>query len=135
MTKILIVDEDTDVLRLLRVKLGGAGYEVSRARDGQEALSLAASVQPDVVVAETLLGDIDGLELVARLRQITAPAPIVIALSGQHSDEDIAAALVAGADDFVAKPFSPTGLLERIRVNVIRTGVASPTGKVSQQRG
>lgn len=129
MTRILIVDEDSDVLRLLRVKLGGAGYEVSRARDGQEALSLAVSTQPHVVVTETLLGDVDGMELVTRLRGAAVPAPLVIVLSGQQDDEAIAAVFAAGADDFVGKPFSPTGLLERIRVNMLRAGVPAPAGE------
>jgi DNA-binding response OmpR family regulator len=125
MTKVLLVDEDTDVLRLLRVKLNGAGYETLRARDGQEALALAESGRPDLVVMELLLPDIDGGDLVARL-QAGASAPRVIVLSVKNGDDDIAAALAAGAADYVTKPFSPQALIERIRVTQIRSGLTNP---------
>ena len=119
MTRILIVDEDTDVLRLLEVKLKGAGYETSRARDGGEALTLAGTDQPDVILMELLLPDTDGVELISRLRNSVKPAPIVITLSTRTADEDIHAALASGAADYVTKPFSPQALLERIRVNLV----------------
>lgn len=125
MTKVLIVDEDTEVLRLLRVKLSAAGYEISRARDGQEAKNLAADVQPDVVVMELLFPDMDGLELMSFLQADRSSAPIMVVLSNQTEDTDIASAFAAGAADFVTKPFSPQALLERIRVNLIRAGLHS----------
>jgi DNA-binding response OmpR family regulator len=129
MTKILIVDEDTDVLRLLRVKLSGAGYEVSRAQDGQEALALAEAEQPELIVTELLLPDVDGIDLLSRLQSATAIRPLIVVLSGKTTDADIAAALSAGAVDYVTKPFSPQGLLERIRVNMIRTQLADVVGQ------
>jgi DNA-binding response OmpR family regulator len=129
MTKILIVDEDTDVLRLLRVKLSGAGYEVSRAQDGQEALALAEAEQPEQIVTELLLPDVDGIDLLSRLQSATAIRPLIVVLSGKTTDADIAAALSAGAVDYVTKPFSPQGLLERIRVNMIRTQLADVVGQ------
>ncbi len=124
MTKILIVDEDNDVLRLLRIKLNGAGYEVAQARDGQEALALAEIEQPDLVITELLLPDVDGIDLLSRLGADKSSQPLTLVLSGKTADEEIAAALSAGAVDYVTKPFSPQGLLERIRVNLIRAGLA-----------
>lgn len=123
MTKILIVDEDTDILRLLRIKLTGGGYEITQARDGQEALSLIETVQPDVVITELLLPDIDGLTMVAHLLDAPSP-PLVLILSGKTAHEDISAALSAGVADYITKPFSPQGLLERIRINLIRAELA-----------
>ena len=123
MTNILIVDEDTDVLRLLRVKLTAAGYEVLRARDGKEALALAEKEQPEMVVMEKRLPDIDGLALLSQLRSRITPAPLVLILSGESADEAISAAFSAGAADYLAKPFSPQVLLERLRVNQIRAGL------------
>jgi DNA-binding response OmpR family regulator len=123
MANILIIDEDTEVLRLLRLKLTAAGYEISRARDGAEALELARETRPDIVITELLLPDIDGAELIQRLRAAAQP-PLVLVLSGKTADEAIAAALAAGAADYICKPFSPQGLLERIRVNLIRTSQA-----------
>jgi DNA-binding response OmpR family regulator len=134
MTKILIVDEDNDVLRLLRIKLAGAGYEVIQARDGREALALAEIEQPDLVITEILLPDIDGIDLIARLGAVGKSLSLTLVLSDKTGDDDIAAALSAGAVDYVTKPFSPQGLLERIRINLIRVGLAEaafadPTGQ------
>lgn len=120
MTTVLIVDEDTSVLRLLDVKLSGAGFEVMRARDGSEALALAQAESPDVVVTEVLLPDIEQPDYLMLLRK-TVPNALVLVLSSLHMDETIASALAIGADDFMSKPFSPLALLERLRVNLIRT--------------
>ena len=123
MTRILIVDEDNDVLRLLRVKLSAAGYETSQARDGKEALNLADEQRPGIVIMETQLPDMDGLALLSQLRKKIHPAPQVLILSRESSDEHIQAALSAGAADYLTKPFSPQALLERLRVVRIRAGL------------
>jgi two-component system KDP operon response regulator KdpE len=125
MTRILIVDEDTDVLRLLRIKLTNAGYEVLRARDSREALQIVAGQQPEVVLTELVLSDCDGMEFLEQL-SLAAASPLVLALSSRNSDDAIAAALAAGADDYLSKPFSPQALLERLRVNLLRGGLAVP---------
>jgi DNA-binding response OmpR family regulator len=105
----------------LEVKLKSAGYETSRARDGSEALTLAGTDQPDVILMELLLPDTDGIELISTLKNSVNPTPIVIILSTRTADEDIHAALTSGASDYVTKPFSPQALLERIRVNLVMT--------------
>ena len=129
MTKILIVDEDTDVLRLLRVKLNAAGYEVSRARDGKEALVQVEKEQPEIIITELLLPDINGLDLLVQLKAEQSTAALILILSSAGSDEEIAAALAAGAADYVSKPFSPQLLLERIRVNRLRAALAAAIGE------
>ena len=134
MVNILTVDEDTDVLRLLRIKLSAAGYTVTRARDGQEALAAAQpddAPAPDVIITEMLLPDMDGVDVVRRLAALPS-APLVIVLSGERADAAMAAAFAAGATDYVTKPFSPQGLLERVRVNLIRAGrVSASAGEVA----
>ena len=134
MVNILTVDEDTDVLRLLRIKLSAAGYTVTRARDGQEALAAAqpeAAPVPDVIITEMLLPDMDGVDVVRGLVALPS-APLVIVLSGEREEAAMAAAFAAGATDYVTKPFSPQGLLERVRVNLIRAGrVSASAGEVA----
>jgi DNA-binding response OmpR family regulator len=129
-TKILIVDEDTDVLRLLRVKLNAAGYEVSRARDGKEALAQAEKDQPEIVITELLLPDLHGLDLVVQLKTRLSPTALILILSSAGTDEVIVSALAAGAADYVSKPFSPQLLLERIRVNRLRSVLAQKIGEL-----
>ena len=129
MTRILIVDEDVDVLRLLRVKLAAVGYEVNQARDGGEALELVGKEKPDIVITELLLPDMNGLDLLSQIKNAVSPSPLVMVLTGERADEHISAALYAGAADYISKPFSPQVLLERIRVNIIRVEQAARTSQ------
>ena len=120
MIRILIIDEDTDVLRLLRVKLTAEGYEVFQARDGKEALDIAEKDAPEVVVMEQVLPDMEGHVLLTQLKELLSPETLVLILSSERGDEDIERAFSAGASDYITKPFSPRVLLERLRVNMIR---------------
>lgn len=131
MTRVLVVDDDTDVLRLLQIKLGGAGYAFSRARSVQEALAAVAE-GPDIVLTELALPD-DGDGLL--LGRLALSVPLVLALSARADDASIRAALGAGAADFIAKPFSPEGLIERLRVNLIRAGLDAPAKAQEERRG
>jgi DNA-binding response OmpR family regulator len=127
-TKILAVETDANVLHLLAVKLRKAGYEVITANDGAEAADLARAEKPDVVISEVILPGLKGLALTRRLKAEPRTAPLVILLTVLGSDHDIAAGFAAGADDYMTKPFSPLVLVERLRVNLIRTGRISPDG-------
>ena len=129
MKKILIVDKDTDVLRLLRIKLTAAGYKVSLARDGKEARTMVERENPDLVLTELLLPDINGYAFLSQLIQETSSPPIVMVLSSQGTNEDISTALSKGAVDYITKPFSPQVLLERIRVNLIRANLVESTSE------
>jgi two-component system KDP operon response regulator KdpE len=113
MTRILIVDDEPQILRALRINLTARQYDVHVAADGREALLSATTTRPDLVVLDLGLPDIDGVDVIRELRAWT-PVPIVV-LSGRADSRDKVAALDAGADDYVTKPFSIEELLARIR--------------------
>ena len=119
MTRVLVVDDEPQLLRVLRVHLQARGYQVQAALDGRSALELAARSLPDVVVLDLGLPDISGVEVIAGLRGWTE-VPIII-LSVHEEEADKITALDAGADDYVTKPFSMAELLARIRAASRRT--------------
>jgi len=125
MTRILVVDDEPQILRTLRINLRARDYEVDTAGDGATALRTAAGTHPDLVVLDLGLPDMDGVEVIRGLRGRTA-APIIV-LSGRAGSADKVAALDAGADDYVTKPFGVDELLARIRAASRRvTTPASP---------
>jgi two-component system KDP operon response regulator KdpE len=123
MTRILVVDDEPQILRALTTTLRGVGYEVERASTGEEALALAGSRPPDAIVLDLILPDISGVEVCRELRRWSA-VPVVI-LSAVGDEEQKVAALDAGADDYVTKPFGVAELLARIRAALRRV---VPTG-------
>ncbi|MFC4856456.1 response regulator [Actinophytocola glycyrrhizae] len=133
MTKVLVVDDEPQIVRALRINLTARGYEVSTAATGQEALRVAAAVHPDVVVLDLGLPDIDGATVIAGLRGWTS-TPIIV-LSARTDSGDKVAALDAGADDYVTKPFGMDELLARLRAAVRRaaTGQAGEEAVVETQ--
>jgi two-component system KDP operon response regulator KdpE len=110
----LIIDDEIQIRRLLRVVLEGAGYAVHEAESGQYGLSEIALRRPAVVLLDLGLPDLDGLEVLRRLRE-WSDVPVLI-LSVREDESDKVAALDAGADDYVTKPFSSAELLARLRV-------------------
>ncbi|MFI7641537.1 response regulator [Nonomuraea sp. NPDC049400] len=113
MTKILVVDDEPQILRALRINLAARQYEVAVASDGSSALRGAAEWHPDLVVLDLGLPDIDGVDVIHGLRGWTR-VPIVV-LSGRAGNQDKIEALDAGADDYVTKPFGIEEFLARIR--------------------
>ena len=113
MTRILVVDDEPQIRRALATNLRARGYEVDLAPDGEAGLALAARARPDVVVLDLGLPGIDGIEVVRGLRG-WSDVPIVV-LSVRESETDKVAALDAGADDYVTKPFGMDELLARVR--------------------
>jgi two-component system KDP operon response regulator KdpE len=111
---VLVVDDETQIRRLLRVCLEAAGYRVEEASNGQEGITQAAQRRPDVVVLDLGLPDLDGVSVLKRLREWSR-VPVVV-LSVRDREEDKIAALDHGADDYVTKPFSTGELLARLRV-------------------
>ena len=109
----LVIDDEIQIRRLLRVALEAAGYTVHEAPSGQEGLQAVAFRRPDVVLLDLGLPDLDGREVLRRLRE-WSEVPVVI-LTVRDSEEEKVAALDAGADDFVTKPFSTPELLARLR--------------------
>jgi len=123
-TKVLVVDDEPQIVRALRINLSARGYEVLTAHDGATALRLAADGKPDVVVLDLGLPDMDGTDVIAGLRGWTT-LPIIV-LSARTDSADKVDALDAGADDYVTKPFGMDELLARLRAAVRRSAVAGP---------
>ena len=113
-TKVLLVDDEPQLLRALRINLKARGYDVATADDGMTALAVAARALPDVVVLDLGLPDMDGIEVIRGIRG-WSDVPIVV-LSGRAASADKVDALDAGADDYVTKPFGMDELLARLRV-------------------
>lgn len=112
--KVLIVDDEQAIRRFLRTSLSAQGYEVHEAAKGEDAVLQAANIQPDLIILDLGLPDTNGIEVTKRIRE-WAKTPIVI-LSVQDQDTEKIAALDAGADDYLTKPFSVGELMARLRV-------------------
>jgi two-component system, OmpR family, KDP operon response regulator KdpE len=130
-SRVLVVEDDPQLLRAMRITLHARGHEVVTAATGRKALSEAAAARPDLVVLDLGLPDLDGVEVIEGLRGWTS-VPIIV-LSGRTSGGDKVAALDAGADDYVTKPFGIEELLARIRAVTRRT--AGDDGAVAVELG
>jgi two-component system KDP operon response regulator KdpE len=119
--RVLIVDDEPQILRALRINLRARQYEVHTAATAGEALAVAAAHPPDLVILDLGLPDMDGVEVIGGLRGWSA-APIIV-LSGRADATDKVTALDAGADDYVTKPFGMDELLARLRAAARRTGL------------
>ncbi|MEU4218247.1 response regulator [Actinoplanes sp. NPDC026623] len=119
MTRILVVDDEPQIVRALSINLRARGYDVDTAADGTCALRAATRNQPDLVVLDLGLPDMDGTDVIRGLRGWTA-IPIIV-LSGRAGSHDKVDALDAGADDYITKPFGIDELLARIRAVTRRT--------------
>jgi two-component system KDP operon response regulator KdpE len=111
---VLVIEDEPPIRRFLRPTLASQGYRIVEAESGEDGLLQAATRQPDLVILDLGLPDLDGLEVIRRLREWTA-VPIIV-LSARGAESDKVAALDAGADDYVAKPFAVGELLARARV-------------------
>ncbi len=109
----LVIDDELEIRRFLRVSLNANGYEVHETAAGNEGLTMAATLRPDVIILDIGLPDINGLEVLIRLRE-WSHVPI-IALSARHGETDKISMLDAGANDYLTKPFSVGELMARIR--------------------
>lgn len=127
MTRVLVVEDEPQIVRALVINLKARTYEVDAAADGAAALELAAARHPDVVVLDLGLPDMDGVEVIRGLRGWTR-VPILV-LSARHSSDEKVEALDAGADDYVTKPFGMDELLARLRAAVRRAEPAAGSGE------
>jgi two-component system KDP operon response regulator KdpE len=117
-TSVLVVDDDRQLLRALRVNLAARGYEVLLAPDGATGLAMAAQHRPDLVIVDLGLPDMDGIDVVVGVRGWSG-TPIIV-LSARHTEQGKVNALDAGADDYVTKPFGIDELLARVRAALRR---------------
>jgi len=125
MTKenVLIVDDQVDILELLRYNLAKEHYTVHCARTGEEALRLVQAIVPDLIILDLMLPGMDGLDVCRILKRTPGTAAIpIIMLTARTEDADIVTGLELGADDYVTKPFSPKVLIVRIRTVLRRPG-------------
>jgi two-component system KDP operon response regulator KdpE len=128
MTRVLVVDDEPQILRALRINLRARQYDVVTAATGAQALEQAAAHPPDLVILDLGLPDMSGIDVIGGLRGWTA-APIIV-LSGRADSPDKVEALDAGADDYVTKPFGMDELLARMRAAARRTPVAEAPPRI-----
>jgi two-component system KDP operon response regulator KdpE len=120
--RVLVVDDEPAIRRFLRVTLDAQGYQVYEAQTGQEALQAVPGCRPDVVILDLGLPDMEGHEVIRKLRE-WSPVPIIVLSVREHEQEKITA-LDAGADDYVTKPFAVGELTARLRAALRRTANA-----------
>jgi two-component system KDP operon response regulator KdpE len=123
--QVLVIDDEIQIRRFLRISLQSQGYQTHEAAQGDEGIAVAAQLRPDLIILDMGLPDMDGLDVLRRIREWTN-TPIII-LSVRDTDRDKVMALDAGADDYLTKPFSTDELLARIRVAVRHAAPAEDT--------
>ncbi len=126
--KVLVVDDETKIVKLVRAYLEQAGYAVVEAGDGQTALIQARREKPDLVILDLGLPGIDGMEVARTLRR-EGDVPIIM-LTARVEDTDRIVGLELGADDYVTKPFNPRELMARVRAVLRRTSGATPAPEI-----
>ncbi|KJZ18862.1 response regulator transcription factor [Loktanella sp. S4079] len=129
---ILVADDDTQIRDVLRIALGQAGYTVAEASDGRAALEAAQSLSPNLIVLDIGMPEMDGLEVCRALRK-SSDVPILF-LTAQSDEVDRIVGLELGADDYVAKPFSPRELVARVKAILKRSAAVVPEA-VTLRRG
>ena len=131
---ILLVDDEPAILRAVGTALGALGYQTIAAQTGTRAVARIAAEQPDLVMLDLGLPDISGLEVIRRVRTFQPTTPIIV-LSAYGDDESKVAALDAGADDYVSKPFSIPELLARVRTALRHSGRLGTIEATRLERG
>jgi two-component system, OmpR family, KDP operon response regulator KdpE len=127
---VLVADDEPRITKLVSIALGGEGFRVITASDGEEALRKAEEVRPDVILLDIVMPDLDGIEVMRQLRE-RRPVPVIL-LTAKGSTADKAKGLDLGADDYVAKPFHPDELAARVRAVLRRaSGTAPGSGVVA----
>ncbi|RKN37897.1 response regulator [Streptomyces hoynatensis] len=133
MHRVLVVDDEPQILRALVINLKARDYEVDTALDGASALRLAADRHPDVIILDLGLPDMDGVDVITGIRGWTR-VPIIV-LSARHASDEKVEALDAGADDYVTKPFGMDELLARLRAAVRRAEPGGTEGEAVVDAG
>jgi len=121
--RILAVDDEPDVLGLVETKLQKAGFQVSTASNGQEAIDRTLLEKPDVIIMDVMMPKLDGLTACTRIKkEMGEDSPIIILLTARGQESDVVEGLGCGADDYMVKPFSPRELVARVNVALMKAG-------------
>ena len=126
--RVLIIDDEPAIRKLLKISMQAYGYELGEAATGQDGLLMAASFRPDIILVDLGLPDMDGKAVVKALRE-WSETPIIV-LTAREQEQEKIAALDVGADDYVTKPFSMPILLEKIRAVLRRSAGAEPDNRL-----
>jgi two-component system, OmpR family, alkaline phosphatase synthesis response regulator PhoP len=130
---VLVVDDEKNIVQLMRLYLNKEGYHVEAAYDGAQALEKARAVRPDLIVLDIMMPELDGLGVARELRK-TSNVPIII-LTARGDDVDRIVGLELGADDYVTKPFNPRELVARVKAVLRRTSQEAPSQPVLEANG
>lgn len=130
--RILIVDDEAQIRKMLNIFLDASNYRIEESDCGKQAVRMAQSVKPDLILLDLGLPDIDGKDVIAQVRE-WSQVPIIV-LSVRSIDEEVIAALEAGADDYITKPFNADVLMARIRAN-LRKAVVKQAGEPELTNG
>jgi DNA-binding response OmpR family regulator len=132
--KVLVIDDEKDLIELIRYNFEKEGFRVIGAGDGESGLSMAASEKPDLIVIDLMLPGMDGLEVCRKLRSesVTSHIPIIM-LTAKSSESDRVVGLELGADDYVTKPFSPRELGARVKALLRRSSSFHPQPTIIRQ--
>ncbi len=120
--KILTVDDEPDVRRLIEIKLKKAGFDVITAADGEEGVAKAKAENPDLILMDVMMPKMDGFTAVEKIKTEMNPAPLVMMLTAKGTEDDVMQGLIGGADDYITKPFAPRELIARVKVVLIKAG-------------
>jgi two-component system OmpR family response regulator len=123
--RLLVVDDEPNIVELLSASLRFAGFDVATASDGQQALKLVEAYQPDLVVLDVMMPGLDGFEVVRRMRSNDQRVPVLF-LTARDATEDKIAGLTLGGDDYITKPFSLEEVVARIRAVLRRAHTSNP---------
>jgi two-component system alkaline phosphatase synthesis response regulator PhoP len=120
--KVLAVDDEDDVRRLITIKLKKAGFDVLSAMNGEEAVEVCKQESPDVVIMDWMMPKMDGPTATKIIKEECQPAPIVLMLTAKGTQQDVVEGLGGGADDYIIKPFAPRELIARVNVALVKAG-------------
>ena len=130
---VLVVDDEKNIVQLARLYLNKEGYQVEAAYDGLEALKMAKSVRPDLIILDLMMPEMDGLDVCKELRK-TSNVPIIM-LTAKGDDVDRIVGLEIGADDYMTKPFNPRELVARVKAVLRRAAQDAPAQAVLEAGG
>ena len=132
MAKILVVDDEEDIRELIKFNLKREGFEVEEAKNGLEAVEMAKSFKPNLILLDVMMPEMDGMEACYQIREISGLDTIIAFLSARNEDYSQIAGFNAGADDYIAKPIAPRVLISRINALLRRGKSNSSNNNVDQ---